>query len=53
MEGQAWRQGQVEAGFEVVKSVLVLESVEEPRMKWPHVESPTGSSSHRRWLLSL
>ena len=43
----------MEAGFEVVKSVLVLESEEEPRMKLPHVEAPTGSSYRRRWLLSL
>ena len=52
MEGQEWRREQVEAGFEVVKSVLVPESVEGPRTKLPHVESPTGSSFHRRWPLS-
>ena len=52
MEGQEWRWEQVEAGFEVVKSVLVPESVEGPRTKLPHVESPTDSSSHRRWPLS-
>ena len=53
MEEQEWRRGQVEVGFEAVKSVLVPESVEGPRTKLPHVESPTGSSFHRRWLLSL
>ena len=52
MEGQEWRQEQAEVGFEAVKSVLVPESVEGPRTKLPHVESPTGSSFHRRWPLS-
>ena len=50
---QEWMRVQVVEGFEVVMSVLVLEFVEAPRMMLLLVESPTGSSFHRRWLLSL
>ena len=53
MVEQEWMRVQVVEGFEVVMSVLVLEFVEEPRMMLLLVESPTGSSCHRRWLLSL
>ena len=53
MVEKEWMQVQVVAGFEDVMSVLVLEFVEEPRMMLLLVESPTGSSYHRRWLLSL
>lgn len=49
MEGQEWRRGQVEPEFEAVKSVLEPEFEEGPHTKLPHVESPTGSSFHKRW----
>ena len=52
MEGREWRRALVEAGFEVLTSVLVGECAGEPRKRSPPVSSPTGSSSRRTWLSS-